>query len=356
MTKLAIQGIGAVGAFGSGVADLRQALATGQTSLGRLPVPIAGGSVELPAALADSARLDEFVPKRALRRIDHFSKLALLGACLALHDAGRMEADRKRLGVLIATGYGAMGTTLAFLDSFIDGGDICSSPTHFSNSVHNAAAANISILLGTTGPSLTISQFEMSVPSALLTARQWLADDRVDAVLVGGVDEAGEILGYCWQRYFGVPEGKMQPLDFSRQSAFPGEGAAFFLLDRAPEAKYGFLAGIEQGKVTGALPPLPSRLILGADGQQACAAGYPRQLPADARIAAYTPLWGSLPVGQAFDLAAAALAAGEDRLFTSPAAANATGNLLTAEPFGNEALGCLKLGRYGDYGLLTVVR
>jgi 3-oxoacyl-[acyl-carrier-protein] synthase II len=193
---LAIQGVGAVGAFGSGIQALRQALCAGKVPLGTLQVATAGGSLELPAYRADTEPLEEFVSKRALRRIDHFSRLALLGGYLALQDAGRLEADRSRLGVVIATGYGAMQTTFAFLDSFIDGGDACSSPTHFSNSVHNAAAANLSILLGATGPSLTVSQFELSVHSALLTARQWLAEGRVDAVLLGGVDELGAVLGY----------------------------------------------------------------------------------------------------------------------------------------------------------------
>lgn len=325
--RLAIQGIGPVGAFGCGADALREAIARGESPHGILS---AGGDVTIPAYLADSSRLEEFVPKRSLRRIDPFSRLALLGACLALQDAGRLEADRSRLGVVIATGWGAMGTTFSFLDSFIEGGDVCSSPTHFSSSVHNAAAANISILLGATGPSLTVSQFEMSVPSALLTARRWLAEGRVDAVLAGGVDETGPVLGYCWRRFFGVPEGELRPLDFGRQSALPGEGASFVLLTREREAKYGFLTDIAQGNVAGGLPPLPGRLVLGADGHAACGSLYARHVPAEAKSAAYAPLWGSLPVGPAFDLAAAALEGG-----ISP-------------------VGCLKFGRGGDYGLLTV--
>jgi 3-oxoacyl-[acyl-carrier-protein] synthase II len=359
--RLAIRGVGAVGAFGSGAQALREALDGQAVPVGALQISMAAGTLELPAYRADTAAaLEEFVPRRALRRIDHFSRLALLGGYLALQDAGRLEADRSRLGVVIATGYGAMQTTFAFLDSFIDGGDVCSSPTHFSSSVHNAAAANLSILLGATGPSLTVSQFEMSVPTALLTARQWLAEGRVDAVLLGGVDELGEVLGYCWQRFFGVPGGPLRPLDLGRQSAIPGEGAAFLLLTREGEgARYGFVADVRQGNLSGGLrlDECP-RLLLGADGHRECSALYGRCLPAGARVASFAPLYGSLPAGAAFDVAVAALAAGDDRLFAPPPQGEngLPCGLLGAGPFGAESLGCLKLGRGGDYGLISVVR
>lgn len=359
--RQAIQGVGAVGAFGSGTEALRQALCTGEVPVGTLQVPTAGGALEIPAYRADTAPLEEFVPKRALRRIDHFSRLALLGGYLALQDAGRLEADRSRLGVVIATGYGAMQTTFAFLDSFIDDGDVCSSPTHFSSSVHNAAAANLSILLGATGPSLTVSQFELSVPTALLTARQWLAEGRVDVVLLGGVDELGAVLGYCWQRFFGVPAGALRPLEVGRQSAIPGEGAAFFLLTRETEGgRHGLIEEVRQGNLGGRPLPLAagSRLLLGADGHRGCSALYGRSLPADTRAVSFAPLYGSLPVGPAFDLAVAALAAGDNRLFAPPPQGESglPCALLGGGPFGEGALGCLKFGRNGDYGLISVVR
>ena len=48
--------------------------------------------MSLPAYVSDATRLTEFVAKRALRRLDKFSKLAALGACLALEDAGLRAA------------------------------------------------------------------------------------------------------------------------------------------------------------------------------------------------------------------------------------------------------------------------
>ncbi len=357
--RVAVHGIGVVGGFGCGLEALRQALTAGEVRPQLAPVATPEGTQERPAYLADTSRLEEFVAKRALRRIDHFSRLALLGAHLALQDAGRLESDRSRLGVVIATGYGALRTTFAFLDSFIEDGDGCSSPTHFSSSVHNAAAANISILLEASGPSLTVSQFEMSVPSALLTAAQWLEEGRVDAVLFGGVDEYCEVLGYCWYRFFGGGSGAVRPLDLERQSAIPGEGAAFFLLtrDAGAQPQYGYLAGVHQGNVGGGLPPLPPgvRLLLGADGHEGCGSLYRQHLPAGVPAASFAPLYGSLPIAPAFDLAVAGLCIREKRIFTAPAGALGPAGSFAGD-LGSTPLGCLKFGRGGDYGLLTLER
>lgn len=356
MRGLAIRGIGLVGGFGCGLEAFERALTDGVTAPRSVGCSVAGRTVEMPALLADTKPLERFVDKRALRRIDHFSRLALLGGCLALEDAGWLDRDRGRLGVIVATGYGATSTTFAFLDTVLDDGDALASPTHFSSSVHNAAAAHTAILLKATGPSLTVSQFELSVPSALLTAWTWLREGRVDAVLLGGVDEACDVLRYCRQRFFpAADESGMRPFDFTAQTAIPGEGAAFFLLtaDAGP-VRYGRIVDIRQGNRCGEVPKLDeaSVYLLGADGHAECGGGYPRWFPDATPRAAYTPLYGSMPVGPAFDLAVTALACRDNRLPRPPAQG---GGPLPAT-LDDRSLSCLKLGRGGDYGLIRVER
>lgn len=362
MTRIAIQGVGVVGGFGCGVDDLARALVAGTVPTAEVAPNPGDESFRLPVYLADPSPLEAFLPKRALRRIDHFSRLALLGAHLALKDAGLLEADRQRLGVVIATGYGATRTTFSFLDTVIDDGDPCASPTHFSNSVHNAAAAHVAIQLKATGPSLTVSQFEMSVPSALLAARQMLEEGRVDRVLFGAVDEYCAVLGYCWERFFGADtSGKMEPLDFARQSAVAGEGAAFFVLGRQGEgeAPYGFIEETGLGNLAGGSPVFSGRpaFFLGADGRRRCSAPYADIVPAGATVAAYGPLYGSLPVAPAFDLAIAALAVRDGRLCASPGAKVEAGDwkLLGAEDLGRRSICCLKTDATGGYGFFNVV-
>ncbi|MBF0395854.1 MAG: beta-ketoacyl synthase chain length factor [Desulfobacterales bacterium] len=238
--KIAIQGIGMVGGFGS---------------------------------IADTDQLSSFLSKKELRRIDHFSKMALLASFLSIEDSKNIS--KKRIGLIVATGYGPTQTTFSFLDSFIDSSDINSSPTLFSNSIHNSAAAHISISLKINGPTLTVSQQDFSVPSALITACQWINDDLVDSVLFGGVDEYGQIIEYCQKRFF--EEGIC---GYSKV----GEGACFFVLtkDICSQSPYAYITDVAFGHFK--------------DKNVVCIKnGY------------YDWLYGKFPTSQAFDMAIAAL-------------------------------------------------
>ncbi len=112
------------------------------------------------------------------------------------------------------------------MDSYIEKGDKLASPTHFSNSVHNAAAAHVSICYGITGPNLTISQFDMSFFPALITAMAWLGTEKVDAVLLGTSDAFCDVLGYCIDKFSSIK---------GNQGYSFGEGSAFFLLTQKEE-------------------------------------------------------------------------------------------------------------------------
>lgn len=322
--KIAIQGVGAVGGFGCGVAALQAALSSGAETVSFGPAPFQADRAGWPVYRSDTTPLGRLIPPRKLRRMDHFTKMGLLGARLALEDAGMTLENRDRLGIVVATGYGAARTTFGYQDSILDAGDIGASPTLFSHSVHNAAAANISILLGIRGPSLTVSQFEVSVASALLTARAWLAERRVDAVLFGGIDEYCDVLGYCLGRCIekdGFPP-KIQPFQFGLQSAIAGEGAAFFLLtgEGREGNRYGRIREIRVGRPSASpcLKPEREVVVLGADGDPACGAGYIEMLPPSVDAAAYAPLYGSFPSNQAFDLAAAAVMRNEETIYPVP--------------------------------------
>lgn len=309
---LTITGIGLVGGFGSGKQALLEALHHGGKPNAAVPVMGLSGPRQLPAYQVDVSPVARFVPPAALRRMNRFAKLAVLGASLALEDAGwSMPLRRDGVGLVIASGYGASRSTFDFLDSMIDDEGHYPSPTLFSNSVHSSAASHLSIVLELGGPCLTVSQFEMSTVSALLTARQWLLEGRVEAVLFGAVDEICPVLGYCYDRFFGVgADGPIEPFAWDKQTAVMGEGAAFLLLERAGDgdSTYGQLDRVSWTQSRDAAIPPDSLLVLGADGHTCYAKDYRRLSEQSRSCIAYTPLYGSLPGGQTFDIAIAALA------------------------------------------------
>jgi 3-oxoacyl-[acyl-carrier-protein] synthase II len=280
---------------------------------GTVPVANGAGPRPLPAYQVDVAPVSRFVSGSVSRRMNRFAKLAVLGAALALEDAGwEVPPRRNDIGLVLASGYGASRSTFDFLDSMIEGEGQYPSPTLFSNSVHSSAASHVSIVMELGGPCLTVSQFEMSPVSALLTAREWLVEGRVEAVLFGAVDEICPVLDYCYDQFFGDhASGPIEPFAWDKQTAVMGEGAAFLLLQRgsADHARYGYLSEVTWTQSRRFTPPAERLLVLGADGHTCCASDYRRLSEHAERCTAYTPLYGSLPGGQAFDVAIAALAA-----------------------------------------------
>ena len=363
MMRIAVRGIGIAGGAGCGVDQLRQTMVSRENAPQLVALKADNADLEIPVFLCDTAAIEKFTSKRALRRVDHFSKMAVLASYLALEDADRQPQDFQHMAVVVASGYGSTRTTFSFLDSVFKDGDACASPTMFSNSVHNAAAAHISIFLKARGPSLTISQFEMSVPSALLTACRWLQDKQVDAVLFGGVDEYCSVLGYSWQRFFGrAPDTGMNPLEFNNQSAIAGEGAAFFLLtrDEGETPPYAYVSDIQFGCARNSGPHIPddSFLILGADGHRTAGVHYEGLIPAPWQTAVYTPLYGSFPTGPAFDMAIAAISIREGKIFAAPKMAGENPGLnITGEEksLDSKPVTCLKFGCDGEYGMINLV-
>jgi 3-oxoacyl-[acyl-carrier-protein] synthase II len=312
-----IAGIGLVGGFGAGKQALVNAWRTGGKPNGTVEVVTESGPRQLAAYQADVTPVSRFVSGAVARRMNRFAKMGILGAAMALEDAGwAMPLRRNDVGLVIASGYGASKSTFDFLDSMIDDQGNFPSPTLFSNSVHSSAASHLSIVMELGGPCLTVSQFEMSTMSALLTARQWLVEGQVEAVLFGAVDELCPVLGYCYDRFFGAEtDGPIQPFEWGKQTAVMGEGAAFLLLTlgNGNGAGYGSIDRLSWTQSDRCEIPPDASLVLGADGHVCCARDY-RRLASQTQAIAYSPLYGSLPGGQAFDVAISACLAAEQKM------------------------------------------
>ena len=307
MIPLAINGIGPVGAFGSGMANFRAALAGDIKVASEITrVTTQNGDYDLPVFRADSKPLAKFIKPRKLRRLDNFSRLALLGTVLAVEDSS-IKLNGERTGLIVASAHGATTTTFAFLDSVINDGDALASPTLFSNSVHNAAASHIAEHFAITGPTLSLTQGADSLTMALISASQWLANRRVDTVLCGVIDCYCDVLGYCWQSY--REQSKTTALN---PDAGPGEGALFLHLTRtrenAPEPKYGYLNKTEPEREDPSAK-LPFTISRSNCTHQANSNRAAIPKPTSYRKLLQTDLGsicGDLPIPSSFDLAAAA--------------------------------------------------
>ncbi len=316
--RAAIRGAGVVGAFGCGLTRLGEAIS-------RLPAPGAGAGAGLTA---ETGMLDRLIPPRTLRRVEHYGRMAILAAHLAIEDAGLSAAVPGDTGLVVATGMGPTANTLDRQPVDIPLADLALSPILFSNSVQNAAAAHISMLLGMRGPSLSINQYELGVPLAFQAALDWLEEGRTGTVLVGCVDGFSTAL-------------HEEALRCGGADAVPvGEGSAFFVLT-AVDADSGAHPVVEEVRTGG-----PGRVHAGgiADALVLRNGVRPPDAPGDERC--LSGVYGSFPTSMGMDVAAAVilLRAGGLPGIQRPAAGR------------RGRVCCLKEGESGDRGAVVLGR
>jgi len=361
--NICIKGIGVLGGFGCGFAELESALARGKSPQSTVAMKTSEGSFDVPALTAHTHKLADFVDKSALRRLDHYIRMALLGSYLALEDAGMLDIKQRRMGIIVATGYGST-CNMIDIQQTLNNAAPAISPTRFSNSVHNAAATHISILLDEMSPSLSVNDYDMSIPSAFLSACQWLREKRVESVLVGGVDEYCRAVGYNWhRRYHSVDPEKNNPADLTPGHAVIGEGACFFVLTPQEDASpYGFIEAVRMGNYTRGRMDVDKDAVyfLSVDAYSEFDDPYAVYLPKETKVASYTHLYGGIPIGMGFDIAIAALSHKADKIYASAEGVrHYSGHLHVIrreEPLGTGSICCLKLGAGGTLGSVQLAR
>ena len=282
-----------------------------------------------------------------IRRADKFSKMAVLASVDAVADSN-VNFDKKKssLGIIVSTAFGPHVTTFRFLDDMLEYGDKNASPTIFSHSVHNAAASYITSVLGSRGPSITLTQFAFSFHQALILARAWLYEERCEYVLVGSVDECGIVMEYiCSQKLRIAEDGRIKPFNFSETPvAVPGEGSAFFLMTRKKShKKYCKITDISLADKS-VKKNKPDMCILDADGMGGDEREYQKAAESGVCVSGYSPIFGSMMTGTSFNCASGALMLKNQMRYISPVQDNPhSANICTkTEKIDMERIHCIK--------------
>jgi 3-oxoacyl-[acyl-carrier-protein] synthase II len=174
-----------------------------------------------------------------IRRADRFEQFAIACAKEALAQAGPLDADPERIGVMVATGIGGAQThedqTLV-LDAK---GPRRVSPFTVPMMMANAAAAAVSIAHGFKGPCECITTACASGTHGIGQAARWIQWGLVDAALAGGAEAAMTPIAmsaFARMKAFS-PSGVSRPFDEARDGFVIGEGAALLVLEEYERAR-----------------------------------------------------------------------------------------------------------------------
>ena len=230
MNEVVVTGVGAVTPLGVGAAKLHERWAAGVC-----------GIEDGEGRCDELVVTDHFSVKQA-RRADRFSQLVLVAAGEALADAGwdaELPYEAARIGAIIGTGIGGIGTIEANDRTLIEQGPKLVSPLAVPLMMGNAGAAAVSMRHGLKGPSYGVVSACAAGTHAIGSAMRAIQYGDATAVVAGGTEAALTPLSRAAFAAVDAlsPSGISRPFDRRRDGFVMGEGAGVLVLENGEAAR-----------------------------------------------------------------------------------------------------------------------
>jgi nodulation protein E len=235
-----ITGMGAVSAFGPGLAPLWDAARAGRSAC----APIAYER-EVPHQISIAAQYQEFVPASFLSEsqcavYDRFTAFAVLAAAEAVAQAQLMP-DRvrgPRTAVIIGTGVGGVGSLDDGCYQLYAQARARLNPMTIPRVMANAAACHVSMQHGTRGPTFAVSSACASGAQAIGIGADLVRAGVVDIAIVGGSEAPlTPAVMRGWETMRVLAPQACRPFSHGRNGMVLGEGAAVFVLESEAQVR-----------------------------------------------------------------------------------------------------------------------
>jgi 3-oxoacyl-[acyl-carrier-protein] synthase II len=238
-----VTGLGATTPLGGDAVSTWAAMLAGRSGVRRLTEPWAE---ELPVRIAAPAAVDpaESIGRVQARRMDRCEQFALVAAREAWADAGAPEMDPERLGVVVTSGIGGIGSILAGYDTLKEKGWSRISPFTVPMLMPNGSAGWISMEFGAHAGAHSVVSACASGAEAIGYGMDMIRSGRADVVIAGGTEAAImalNISAFAVMRAMSTrndePERASRPFDKTRDGFVLGEGAGVVVLEALSHAR-----------------------------------------------------------------------------------------------------------------------
>ena len=188
-------------------------------------------------------RVHDFDPSpwfdvKQARRADRFQQFSVASAQMALDDAGALDVDPARAGVIFGTGVGGLETLQQQITVLVEKGPRRVSPFLVPMIMGNAGAAAVSMRFGWRGPCETIVTACAAGTQAVGNAARLVQSGRCDAVITGGAEAAMAEIGIAAFSNMTAlsTSGVSRPFDRRRDGFIIAEGGAALVLEELDAA------------------------------------------------------------------------------------------------------------------------
>lgn len=234
MVRIPVNGIGVIAPGAIGVDAFRALVNSGRSAVTTIDRFDTTGLNAHQAALVTDFKPKDYIPVMKMRRMNGLSRLGVAAAKLAVEDCG--DALPQETGVAIGTAFGPVQTSVEYMQEYVEKGAALAPPQLFAESVANAPGSHIAIEHGLRGFNVTITQRESSALAAAMYAATQIAKGSAPAALIGGVEEANEMLFSVLDRIGALAYD-------GHRGVILGEGSAVLVAGAGTRKPYGYLAG-----------------------------------------------------------------------------------------------------------------
>jgi 3-oxoacyl-[acyl-carrier-protein] synthase II len=229
--EVVVTGLGAVTPLGVGSRTLYERWRAGVSG------------IEDGAGRATEFEPTEHLSKKEVRRADRFTQFALVSSDEALREAGWLDGElpyeADRIGCLIGTGIGGIGTLEHGKETLMEKGARAVSPLAVPLMMGNAAAGAVAMRHGVRGQSYSILSACAAGAHSIGSAARMIQTGDADAVITGGSEAALTPLATAAFAALDAlsEKGISRPFDAERDGFVMGEGAAILVLEDGEKAR-----------------------------------------------------------------------------------------------------------------------
>jgi 3-oxoacyl-[acyl-carrier-protein] synthase II len=245
MKRVVVTGVGPVTPIGVGAQAFLEAQHQGKSGIRKITRFDAS---ELSVQIAGEVDVDvsAYIDRKEARRVDRFVHLAMIGAALALEDAGLSEDDvaGERSGTCIGSGIGGLETWENQSLARYERGLMRMSPFFIPMLIANMASGHVAMRYGLLGPSSTVVTACSTGSGAIGDAFRIIQRGEADIMFTGGSEACVTpmgIGGFAVMKALSTrndsPKTASRPFTASRDGFVAGEGAGILILEEYEHAK-----------------------------------------------------------------------------------------------------------------------
>ncbi|MDB4520281.1 beta-ketoacyl-ACP synthase II [Akkermansiaceae bacterium] len=245
--RVVITGLGALSPLGNDVSSTWDGMKNGRSGIGLI-----GSMDTTDYAVKIAGEVKGFDPKpffknpKDARRMDRYAHLGIAAAKMALDDSGLNEAeiDRNRVGVMLGSGIGGLGTLEDNHTALLQKSPSRVSPFTIPMMISNIASGVFSIEYGFGGPNMAIVTACATANHSIGEAWRMIKFGDADAFVAGGSEASIRpmgLAGFMNMKALSTrnedPTAASRPFDVGRDGFVMGEGAGVVVIEELEHAK-----------------------------------------------------------------------------------------------------------------------